>query len=149
MKVIFTQEVTGVAHRDEVREVAVGYAINYLFAHGLAVRATPERLAALTQHSQARQNANLKELAQARGWAGGLANRVVNLSCRASSAGKLYAAVNAAVAAKAAADQLNLPITVDQISIKEHLKTIGDHQIILKLHPEVEVKIILRLTQAT
>ncbi|MBI5466320.1 MAG: 50S ribosomal protein L9 [Candidatus Kerfeldbacteria bacterium] len=146
MKVIFTQEVTGVAHRDEVREVAEGYALNYLFPQGLAVRATPERLAALTQRSQAKQISSSRELEQAKSRAGELGGKVVTLACRASSAGKLYAAVTPDDAAQTMAEQLHLPLTASQIIINEHLKAIGDHQVTLKLHPQISVKITLRLT---
>jgi len=149
MKVIFTQEVIGAGHRDEVREVASGYAINYLFAKGLAVRATPELLAALAQRSQIKQKASSKELTQAKSWAQGLANRVVTMSCQASSAGKLYAAVKSSALTKVVAEQLKLPLTTEQVMVKEHLKTIGDHEVMVKLHPEVEVKIILRLIPTT
>lgn len=45
MKVILLQDMQGVGKRHEVKEVRDGYAVNFLIAKKIAVRATPHELA--------------------------------------------------------------------------------------------------------
>jgi len=137
MKLILVQEVSGVGHRDEVREVAAGYALNFLLPHGLAVRATPEKLAALAQRNQAREQAGSRELERAKAWGNELRGKSVTIIARASKNGTLYAAIPASAVAQAITTQLKVPVTVSQVVLSEHLKAVGNHQITLKFHDTI------------
>lgn len=143
MKVIFTQDVAGVARRDEVKEVAQGYALNYLLPRGLALRATPEKLSALAQHSKALEQAGSRELERAQAWAGELSGKTVTIEAKASPAGKLYAAIQPKALAQAISRELKVPVMPTQVRQFEPLKTIGNHPITLKLHENVNVNLNL------
>ena len=148
MKVIFIQEVDGVARRNDVREVADGYALNYLLPHGLAVRAKTERLQALSQQQRTQAQAQAREAERSRSLAGELKGKTVTLTRPASSTGTLYAAVSAETVAQAVADQLKVRLQPYQIVVPPHVKTVGNHQAQIKLTADVNVTFNLQIKPA-
>jgi large subunit ribosomal protein L9 len=145
MKVILIQDVSGVANRDEVKEVSDGYALNYLFPRGLALKATPVNLTALSQKTQARQKQDTKQLVQAQAYLSRFKNKVVTIDTKASSSGTLYAAITAEQIADAIQNEIKIPITPAQLVISEHLKTVGEHQVTIKLHPTVSTTLTIHI----
>ena len=145
MQVIFIQDVSGVANRDEVKEVSDGYALNYLFPRGLALKATPVNLVALAQKTQARQKQDTKQLVQAQAYLSRFKNKVVTITAKASSSGTLYAAITAEQIADAIQNEIKIPITPAQLIISEHLKTVGEHQVTVKLHPTVSANLTIHI----
>ena len=145
MKVIFTQEVVGVAKRNEIKEVADGYALNYLLPHGLAVRLTAERLQAVMAKQQADSKAQTQALALAYGLAGQLKNKSVTMVRSTASTGTLYAAITPEAVAQALIEQLKIRLLPEQIIVPAHVKTVGDYNIQVNLHPQVKITMILHV----
>jgi large subunit ribosomal protein L9 len=148
MKVIFIKDVSGVARRDEVKEVSNGYALNYLLPRGLAVNATPTNLAALTQKSQAHEKQNTKQLVQAQAYLSRFKNKIINISANAASSGTLYAALTAEQIADAIQSTAKVPIIPTQLVINEHLKTVGDHKVTVRLHPTISAVVTVHIKAA-
>lgn len=148
MKVIFIQDVLGVARHDEVKEVSNGYALNYLLPHGLAVNATPANLIILTQKSQVREKQDTKQLAQAQAYLSRFKNKIITMSAKAASSGTLYAALTAEQIADAIQSTTKVPIIPAQLVINGHLKTIGDHKVTIKLHPTISTVITVHIKAA-
>ncbi|MEG2707991.1 MAG: 50S ribosomal protein L9, partial [Vagococcus sp.] len=65
MKVIFLQDVKGKGNKGEVKEVAVGYAQNFLLKKGLAVEATPQALSELKGKTKAKEKEDAEILKEA------------------------------------------------------------------------------------
>lgn len=145
MKVIFIQDVSGVARRDEVKEVSNGYALNYLLPRGLAVNATPANLVALTQKSQAHERQDTKQLAQAQAYLSRFKNKIVTISAKAATSGTLYAALTAEQITDAIQSATKVPITPAQLVINEHLKTVGDHKVTIRLHPTISTVVTISI----
>jgi large subunit ribosomal protein L9 len=145
MKVIFTQEVVGVAKRNEIKEVADGYALNYLLPRGLAVRLTAERLQAVMAKQQADSKAQTQALALAYGLAGQLKNKSVTMVRSTASTGTLYAAITPEAVAQALIEQLKIRLLPEQIIVPAHVKTVGDYNIQVNLHPQVKITMILHV----
>ena len=82
MRVIFIQDIAGVAHRDQVREVSDGYALNFLLPKGLAVRANPEKIAAVALRAKAAEQTQVKARIQAEKYAIQLRGRAVTIEAR-------------------------------------------------------------------
>ncbi len=129
MQVIFIKDVQGVAKCDEVRNVKDGWAANLLLPRGLAVPATPQHLAARASRVAAAASRGVKTQAKAAGWLKQLKGKSITVSARASAQKTLYAAVGAAALAKAINEQLGVPVEPDHVTVHEHLKTLGEHQI--------------------
>jgi len=131
MKVIFIKNVKGVGKIDDVKEVADGYAQNFLIRHGSAVRATPELIAQLeskkkgAQDHQESQAAELtKKLTHIKH------SQSVTIRGHAHSKNVLYQAITAQEIAHALHEQHDIFITKDLIlNYEKPIKEIGEHVI--------------------
>jgi large subunit ribosomal protein L9 len=149
MKLILTQEVSGLGGAGDIVEVKDGYGRNYLVPRGLAIRWSrggESQVAALRRGRAVRE---IKDLGQAREVAGQLAALRVTLTSRAGQGGRLFGSVTAAdvVDAVTAAGgpaldrrRIELPTT--------HIKTVGTHTVSVRLHPEVLAGVDLEVLAA-
>lgn len=141
MRVIFTQDIPGVARRDQVREVSDGYAVNFLLPKGLAVKVTPERILAVAAKAKAEEQLAIKNQKQAENWSNQLRGRAVTILASASSEGTLYAGITATMLAQAINSQLKVPVMPNQIVLSQGLKKIGKWPVELKLWEDITATI--------
>jgi len=137
MKLILTQEVTGLGAPGDVVEVAGGYGRNYLVPRGLAMRWTrgAEKQVELIQ--RARSSREIRGLDDARDAASRLATLDVRLQTRAGGGGRLFGSVSPADIAAAVKAAGGPDLDRRRIEIKNPIKTIGSHRVSVRLHPEV------------
>jgi large subunit ribosomal protein L9 len=137
MKLILTQEVSGLGAPGDVVEVAGGYGRNYLVPRGLAMRWTRGAEKQIELIQRARSAREIRGLDDAREAADRLAALQVRLPARAGSGGRLFGSVSPAdiaVAVKAAGGP---ELDRRRIEIKNPIRTVGAHQVSVRLHPEV------------
>ena len=137
MKLILTQEVTGLGAPGDVVEVAGGYGRNYLVPRGLAMRWTrgAEKQIELIQRSKSARE--IRGLDEAREAASRLAALQVRLETRAGSGGRLFGSVSPADIAAAVKAAGGPELDRRRIEIKNPIRTVGAHQVSVRLHPEV------------
>ncbi len=145
MDVIFTKNVPGSGKIDEVKEVSDGYAINYLFTHGFAIRATPEAVAAAEKRRQARAQQSEKQTEQLRSFVGQLQGKLIVIRGSVSSGGTFYAGVTPEQVAVAIQREHGVPVLPEQVELKEHLKKLGNHPVTVNLGGNEKVQITVRL----
>jgi len=137
MKVLLLQEVKGVGEAGQVKEVAEGYARNYLIPKKLAVAATP---AALKEHEQ-RQAAEKKRQAKIDEEMRELGKRIsassVTIRSKVGEGGKLYGSVTTADVAEAMERQLGLAVDKRKIEIEEPIRHVGEYKVPVKLSKNV------------
>ena len=138
MKVILTKEVAGLGHSGEVKEVADGYARNFLMLRGFAEMATPEKIDQLKKR-QEKQQKEFETLHKK--WA----EIVQKLSDvhpvfkrKASKLGKLFAAVGADQIALALAEQVKVKIDPACIILDKPVKSLGEHTARVVFSPEIQ-----------
>ncbi len=146
MKVIFLQDVPEVATRGDVKDVADGYARNFLLPQGLAKPATKEALAELEAAEKAREQAALEDLRKAELLTGRLDGFELELKAKASEAGTLYAAITP----RRIADELarrGFAVPAEGVEMKNgnHIKEPGEYEAIVHLDHglEAEIKVIV------
>lgn len=141
MKVILTQEVLGLGDPGEVVTVKNGYGRNYLVPRGLAIEATKKNIKAVEAERQRISIKAAREADKVTGEADKLKGAAVTLTARAGEGGKLYGSVtNMDIAAALA--ELGFDIDRRRIILAEGpLKSLGEHTIPVKLHPQVVVDI--------
>jgi large subunit ribosomal protein L9 len=137
MKLILTQEVTGLGGPGDVVEVAGGYGRNYLVPRGLAMRWTRGAEKQVELIRRARSARDIKGLDDAREAASRLASLQVRLQTRAGSGGRLFGSVSPADIAAAVKAAGGPELDRRRIEIKNPIKTVGAHQVTVRLHPEV------------
>jgi large subunit ribosomal protein L9 len=137
MKLILTQEVSGLGAPGDVVEVAGGYGRNYLVPRGLAMRWTRGAEKQIELIQRARASREIRGLDDAREAADRLAALQVRLETRAGSGGRLFGSVSPADIAAAVKAAGGPELDRRRIEIKNPIRTVGAHQVSVRLHPEV------------
>ncbi|MBU1102781.1 50S ribosomal protein L9 [Patescibacteria group bacterium] len=141
MKVILLQDVDNLGKKYEVKEVADGYARNFLFAKELAKPATEEALKQLESERALlaqKAEADLKVEEQV---VGQLDGQEIEIVTKADDGGKLYGSITAAKIAKVLKDK-GFDIKRNQIKLIQPIKEIGEYDdIIVESSHGLEAKI--------
>jgi large subunit ribosomal protein L9 len=148
MKLILTQEVTGLGAPGDVVEVAGGYGRNYLVPRGLAMHWTRGAEKQIELIKRARSVREIRGLDDARDTASRLASLDVRLETRAGSGGRLFGSVSPADIAAAVKAAGGPELDRRRIEIKNPIKTVGAHQVTVRLHPEVAATLDVLVTGA-
>lgn len=146
MKVILKCDVKGVGKKGEIKEVATGYAVNYLFKKNLAVEATPANLKALEREKALEQEKAAKELQEAKELASRLEGEKIILKAKAGKEGRLFGAIST----KQISDCLKEKgYTIDKrkMVLDEPIRTLGVHRVPVKLHPQVTATITIHVVE--
>jgi large subunit ribosomal protein L9 len=147
MKLILTQQVSGLGAPGEVVEVKDGYGRNFLIPRGLAMTWSRGAEKQVAQIRRGREVREIADLGQAQDVAAQLGSLTVSLPARAGQGGRLFGSVTAADvvdAVKAAGGP-----TLDKRRVElpaAHIKTVGTHTVSVRLHPEVAAPITLEVT---
>jgi large subunit ribosomal protein L9 len=137
MKIILTQEVSGLGGPGDVVEVAGGYGRNYLVPRGLAMRWTRGAEKQIDLIKRARSAREIRGLDDAKDAASRLASLQVRLQTRAGAGGRLFGSVSPADIATAVKAAGGPELDRRRIEIRNPIKTVGAHQVNVRLHPEV------------
>jgi large subunit ribosomal protein L9 len=149
MKVVFLKDVLAKGKKGETREVADGYARNFLFPQGVAVPATPAAIkAAKTQSEeraqrQARQQEELGELIER------LEEKELYFKARAGAKGRLHGAVTSADIAAELSRLVDFQIDKKKIELDEPLHHLGSYEIAISLATGLEAKIKVVIEEET
>jgi large subunit ribosomal protein L9 len=137
MKLILTQEVTGLGAPGDVVEVKDGYARNYLLPRGLVTPWTKGGQKQVDTIRKGRQSREVATLEQAKSIKASLESRPVSLTAHAGAGGRLFGAVTpqdiAAAVVAAGGPQLDRR----KIELGAPIKAVGRHEVAVHLHPEV------------
>jgi large subunit ribosomal protein L9 len=148
MKLILTQQVSGLGAPGEVVEVKDGYGRNYLIPRGLAMPWTRGAEKQIDSIRKARVAREIASVEQAESIRGELERLKVRLRTRAGSGGRLFGAVTPADIAGAVKAAGGPELDKRRIEVKNPIKTVGAHQVAIRLHPEVSAKIDLEVLAA-
>lgn len=140
MKLILTQEVTGLGAPGDVVEVKDGYGRNFLVPRGLALRWTRGGEKQIVQIKRARSAREIRDLDHANDVKAQLGGIKVVLRTNAGDAGRLFGSVTTTDVAAAIVDAGGPDLDKRSISIATAIKTVGNHTVSIKLHPEVIVE---------
>ena len=141
MKLILTQEVSGLGSPGDVVEVKDGYGRNFLMPRGLATAWTRGGEKQVTQIKRARDSREVRDLGHAQEIKGQLTGRTVKLPARAGDSGRLFGSVTVGDIADAVVAAGGPALDKRRIEIGQPIKTIGSHRVSVRLHPEVSVDV--------
>ncbi len=137
MKLILTQEVSGLGAPGDVVEVAGGYGRNYLVPRGLAMRWSRGAEKQIELIKRARAAREIRSVDDAKAAAQRLAGLRVRMQTRAGSGGRLFGSISTSDIASAVKDAGGPELDRRKIEISNPIKTVGAHQVAVRLHPEV------------
>ena len=148
MKLILTQEVTGLGAPGDVVEVAGGYGRNYLVPRGLAMRWTRGAEKQIELIKRARSVREIRGADDAKHVAARLARLNVRLETKAGDTGRLFGSVSAADIAAAVRAAGGPELDRRRIEVRSPIKTVGAHQVAVRLHPEVSATLDIEIARA-
>lgn len=148
MKIILTQEVEGVGAAGDVVDVKPGYARNYLQPRGLAVAWTKGGQKQVDQIKAARSARALRDADHAGEVKGKLEGTAVDIKVQAGEGGRLFGSVTVGDVAAALTEATGEQIDKRTIVIGNPIKSLGAHEVSVKLHDEVAAKVALNVIRA-
>jgi large subunit ribosomal protein L9 len=148
MKLILQQEVSGLGSAGDVVDVKDGYGRNYLIPRGAAIRWTRGAERQIESIRKARQVREIRDLDTAEDVRRRLENLSVNLQVRAGESGRLFGAVTPADIARAVKESGGPEVDKRRIEVGNPIKTLGVHEVAIRLHDEVAARVSLNLIPA-
>jgi large subunit ribosomal protein L9 len=147
MKVILRSDLDRVGKRGDIIEVSDGYGRNYLLPRGLAFKASDGAVeqAAKMRRSRDLRDASDREAAQT--IATTLVPKVITVTAKAGSEGRLFGSVTATDIAAAVADQTGVALDRKHLDV-EPIKSVGQHTVTAHLHSDVSFPITVEVVPA-
>jgi large subunit ribosomal protein L9 len=148
MKVILLHDVPGLGKPGDVKEVAPGYARNYLLPRQLVTAATQTELASLQERVAAAQRRAAKQRQTSEDLAARIGAVVLTFAVRVGQGGRLYGSVTSQNIADALREQEGLTVDRRLIQLREPLRQLGEFEIGVRVASGVEPKVRVRIVSA-
>ena len=148
MRVVFLEDVPGVAEGGDVKEVKNGFARNYLIPKNLAVPASHNALQRVNRLSEEAEVTRQKDLADMGAIAELLEGVQINIEMRAGSSGRLYGSVTNGIVAEKLSELISHEIDRRTVEISEPIRDLGTFDVNVRLRPEIKamVKVLVYAT---
>ena len=144
MEVILLERIEKVGKLGDVVKVKDGFARNYLLPQNKALRANKENLSVYEKEKEKYEKLNKDKLVAAEKIAKNMDAVSINIVKQASDSGQLYGSVST----RDIADELNkegYKIEKKQIVLKSVIKTVGEHEVRIVIHPEHIINIMVNI----
>ena len=141
MRVVFLEDVPGVAHGGEVKEVKNGFARNYLIPQNLAAPATHNTLQGVERLKREAGVVRVRELADMKALAEELDGKQVEIEMRAGPGGRLYGSVTNIMIAEELSRLIGRELDRRTVRVPEAIRDVGTFDLKVELHPEVEAEV--------
>jgi large subunit ribosomal protein L9 len=148
MRILLRDDVQGVGRRGDIVNVADGYARNFLFPAGRALKATDGIEGQATAMRRARDLRFAQSEEAARTQADALRDATITIAARAGTTGRLFGSVTVHEIAEAIATQKGIELERDAIQLAEPIKSIGVLEVPIRLFGDVLVNVSVEVTAA-
>lgn len=147
--VILIKNVDGLGGESDQVNVSTGYARNYLLPQGLAIPLTQgneRRLEALRKQRRSRE---IREAKDAKELSASFKHLILHLKVKTGDTGKMYGSVTPANIIEQLDEQFEIKIDRRKVHLMEPIRTVGDHDVELRLHPDVMTTLKVRVESTT
>ena len=146
MKVILRSNVEGVGSTGDVVDVANGYAQNFLMPKGLAMRATQGAANQAEAMQRSQELRDVKEQADAEELGQQLQAQTIAIQARVGQDDQLYGSVTTSEIAEAVQAQTGIALDRRDMSLEQPIRTVGTHQVDMRLHSDVRIQITIEVS---
>ena len=147
MKVILLEDVKALGKKGDLVEVNNGYARNFILPKKLGVEATGKNINDLKLQKAHQDKVAAEQLAAAKALAEDLAEKSVEVKMKVGEGGKTFGAISTKEIAAAAKEQLDMELDKKKISGDEPIKSLGVHNVKIKLHPKVTATLKVKVSE--
>ena len=146
MKVILLQDVTSLGKKGEIVNVNDGYARNFILPKKLGVEANNKNLNDLKLKKANDEKIAQEQLEEAQELGKKIEAGKVELAIKVGEGGRTFGSVSTKEIAAAVKEQMGYDIDKKKIQLKEAIKTLGTHNVPVKLHTKVtaELKVVVK-----
>jgi len=142
MRVLIKKHVQGVGDKGDIRDVADGYAQNYLIPQGLAEPVSAVALERIRRENKQKSKEAEQDLERVEKLASDLEGYSIEFLAKASEEGRLYAAITAQkIVSKL--KKKGFPIDKQHIVLPEPIKDLGDHEVRVQFPHGLEARIVV------
>ncbi len=148
-EVILTNNIVGLGAESDHVKVAAGYARNYLFPQRLAIpltHANKRRIEALKQRRAEREAHEFNTMSEL---SKGVAKLVCVVQVKTGDDGKMFGSVTAGTIADQLKNQFDILLDKRKIHLEHPIRTLGDHEVELRLHQQVTATLKVRVESTT
>jgi large subunit ribosomal protein L9 len=145
MKLILTQDVSGLGAPGDVVEVKDGYGRNYLLPRGFAINWTRGGEKQVTQIKRARKVREVRDLSHANEIKQSLESLTIKLPARAGEAGRLFGSITTTDIADAVKAAGGPVLDKRKVSLSAPIKTVGKHTAKVEIHQDVTATVTLEV----
>ncbi|UJF15793.1 50S ribosomal protein L9 [Jeotgalibaca sp. MA1X17-3] len=149
MKVIFLEDVKGKGKKGEVKNVADGYAHNFLIKNGLAEEANKSNVSALKGQKMAEDKKMAEELQEATDLKAFLEKEdsVIELKAKSGEDGRLFGSITSKQIAAELKKQYKVKLDKRKIDLKNPIRALGFTRMNVRLHPDVMATLTVHITE--
>ena len=147
MEIVLLEDVKALGKKGQVVKVNDGYARNFILPKKLGVEATSKNLNDLKLQKAHEDKVAAEQLAAAKVLAEELKNKSVELKMKVGEGGRTFGAIPTKEIAAAAKEQLGYELDKKKISVDEPIKSLGVHNVKIKLHPKVTAELKVKVTE--
>lgn len=148
MKVILKHDVKGLGREGDVKDVKDGYARNFLFPTGAAVKADTGAMKNWERHREEREERDRVEREQVEAMADKLRELKLQVAVKSGEKGRLFGAVTNREIAMLIGQE-GMEIDRHAIHLREPIKTLGDHRVDVRLSHGLEVPVTVTVVSAS
>jgi large subunit ribosomal protein L9 len=148
-EVILIKNVAGLGGESDQVKVATGYARNYLFPNGMAISLTAANKRRLEVLKQRRGEREAHELNTMSELARSLSKMTLTLKVKTGDDGKMFGSVTSGTIADELMNQFEITLEKKKIHLEHPLRSLGDHEVELRLHSDVKATLKLRIESTT
>jgi large subunit ribosomal protein L9 len=145
VKVIFVKDVPGSGKKGETKEVADGFARNYLLPHSLAMLATKGSLQDIQTTAQQEAASKSREHAAMLKISESINGKTVRFQAKVGGGERLFGSITNADIAKAVSEMSGHAVDKRHVELKETLRTLGKHEVTVKLAKDVEARVTVMI----
>ena len=146
MRVILRANVEGVGNTGDLVDVANGYAQNFLMPKGLAMRATEGAATQAEAMQRSQELRGVKEREGAEELGQQLQAQTIAIQARVGQDEQLYGSVTTSEIAEAVQAQTGIVLDRRDMSLEEPIRTVGTHQVDMRLHSDVRIQITIEVS---
>ncbi|MEK7284616.1 MAG: 50S ribosomal protein L9 [Chloroflexota bacterium] len=148
MRVVLKKEVQGLGRPGDVKDVADGYAQNFLLPRGLASEASAGELKRVAQERATATAKRDRAHAEAEALAKRISATTLVFTLKAGDQGKTFGSVTNRDVAEALRRDAMIEVDRTKIQLEEPLRSLGVHQVEVRLLADVRAKLAVAIEPA-
>ncbi|MFD2680874.1 50S ribosomal protein L9 [Bacillus seohaeanensis] len=147
MKVIFLKDVKGKGKKGEVKNVADGYAHNFLLKKGLAIEANNASISKLDAQKKKEEKLAEEELEEAKQLKEKLEGLTVEMKAKAGDGGRLFGSITSKQIAETLKKNFSIKVDKRKIEMNDAIRALGYSNVPIKLHSDVSATLKVHVTE--